>query len=122
VEKVSFELICFRRRSLISGTIYANTAQRIFKKFGEKVARESCKKVLDFSGNSDHIMLGLGLGLRLAEGNTAGLSEHRRLPQVTADHYRSPNPNPNPSPNPNPNPNPSPNLNRSSVHCWEILG
>jgi len=68
VEKVSFELICFSS-AFVSGTIYANTAQRIFTKFGEKVARESGKKVLDFSGSSDHVMLGLGLGLRLAGGN-----------------------------------------------------
>jgi len=43
-----------------------------------------------------------------------GLPEHRRSPQMTADHYRSPNPNL--SPNSNPIPNPKPNR-LSAVVC-----
>jgi len=40
---------------------YAETTQPIFTKFGEKVAHWPRKKPLDFGGNPDHVMLGLGL-------------------------------------------------------------
>jgi len=41
---------------------YAKTTQPIFTKFGGKAAYGSVKKLFDFGGNPDHVMLGLGWG------------------------------------------------------------
>jgi len=49
-------LIC----SFVCWQVYAKTSQLIFTKFCGKVSHGPQKKPLDFGGNLDHVMLGLG--------------------------------------------------------------